>query len=125
MDMGFSFSYEFAGSIVIVTARGTMNQQEALEIIASITADPRFRPNFGICFDVRETTYLPSFGEVTSFYHEYNERFRTVIAGKLAFIVANKIQFGIARMSMTLLSSLLPQTDVFLSKEDGLRWLIT
>lgn len=125
MNMVFSFTYEIIGSIVVVTARGTMNQQEALEIITTIIADPRFRRYFGICFDVRETTYLPSFGEVASFYHEYKERFRDLIKGKLAFIVASKIQFGIARMSMTLLSPLLPQTDVFLSKDDGLRWLIT
>lgn len=121
--MEFSYSYEIVGTVIIVTARGTMNQHEALHIIGIITSDPLFRPHFGICFDVRNTTYLPRYSEVSSFYQVYREQFRDLIKGKLAFIVGSKIQFGIARMSMTILSSILPQSEVFLSKDDGLRWL--
>lgn len=100
-----------------------MDQTGALAILESFTSDPAFRSEFGICFDVRKNHYFPGYHEVMSFYHEYHRRFSKRIKGKVAFIVNSNIQFGVARMASTVLSSVLPEMDVFRSADEGLQWL--
>jgi hypothetical protein len=121
--MSFTFSFEICGPIVQVTIEGRMDQNGALAVLESFTSDPAFRPEFGICYDVRMNHYFPAYLEVMSFSHEYGRRFRRKIKGKVAFIVNSNVQFGIARMATTILSSILPQMEIFRTKEEGLHWL--
>ncbi len=121
--MNFSYSIEIIDPVVFITVEGNMDQLGAISIIEAFTADKAYQAHFGVCFDVRNNNYLPSYTEISSFYHEYRIRFRTIIKGKVAFIVNSKIQYGIARMASTILSSMLPHMEVFLSKDEGIRWL--
>lgn len=121
--MAFNFFIEISGPIVLVTIEGRMDQNGALTVLESFTSDPAFRPEFGICYDVRMNHYFPAYLEVMSFYHEYSRRFHRRIKGKVAIIVNSNVQFGIARMATTVLSSILPQMEIFRTKEEGLRWL--
>ena len=100
-----------------------MDQAAAIRIIAALTSYPSYRRGNGILFDVRRTNYHPVYDEVFSFITEYRERFQPLITGKLAFLVRGSVQYGIGRMSATLLSPLLPDTEVFLSEEDAVLWL--
>lgn len=121
--MAFTFSFEICGPIVLVTIEGRMDQNGALAVLESFTSDPAFQPEFGICYDVRMNHYFPPYPEVMSFYHEYSRRFHRRIRGRVAFIVNSNVQYGIARMATTILSSILPQMEIFRTKEEGLRWL--
>jgi hypothetical protein len=121
--MSFTFSFEICGPIVQVTIEGRMDQNGALAVLESFTSDPSFRPEFGICYDVRMNHYFPPYPEVMSFYHEYSRRFHRRIKGKVAIIVSSNVQYGIARMATTVLSSILPHMEIFRTKEEGLHWL--
>ncbi|MFZ4619827.1 MAG: hypothetical protein ACOYNS_04655 [Bacteroidota bacterium] len=121
--MEFSFSINIAGAIVTITVEGRMDQNSALTILDSFTTHPDFRSHYGICFDVRKNTYIPGYTEVSSFYIEYGRRYKHRITGKVAFIVNNPLQFGIARMASTILSASLPDMEIFMSSDEALRWL--
>lgn len=121
--MEFSFSINIAGAIVTITVEGRMDQNGALTILESFTTHPEYRSQYGICFDVRKNTYLPGYTEVSSFYIEYRRQYKHRIAGKVAFIVNNPLQFGIARMASTILSSSLPDMEIFMSPDEALLWL--
>lgn len=121
MDCHFTISIVNEG--VTIRVHGALDQAEVIRIIASFTSHPSYRQDAGILFDVRETNYHPQYHEVFSFLTEYRVRFRSLITGKLAFLVRNGVQYGIARMSSTLLSSYLPYTEVFLSEDDAAAWL--
>lgn len=117
------FFIDISHSIVHITVDGRMDQHVVLDIIETFVSDARYQSQYGILFDVCKNDYFPSYSEVVSFYHEYHHRFSRKISGKMAFIVCTTLQYGIARMASTVLSSALPNVDVFLTKEEGLRWL--
>ncbi len=121
MDCHFTIDIETEG--ITIRVHGALDQTEVIRIISSFTSHPLYRQDAGILFDVRGTNYHPQYHEVFSFLTEYRVRFRSMITGKLAFLVRNGIQYGIARMSSTLLSSYLPDTEVFLSEDDAAAWL--
>lgn len=121
--MDCHFTIDIVDHDVIIRVSGALDQNHVLRIISSFTSHPSYRKDAGILFDVRETNYHPQYQEVFSFLTEYRVRFRPLITGKLAFLVRTGVQYGIARMSSTLLSSCLPDTEVFLSEDDAAAWL--
>ena len=122
--MPFNYSIETEQSLVKVDLYGKMNISDALNTLHAFTSDTLYQHHFGIIFDVRKTNYFPRYSEVYSFYQDYQNTYQEKIRGKIAMIVNSKIQYGIARMSSTILSGSNLNMEVFLSKEEAIQWLM-
>ena len=121
--MPSSYTIDQERSLIHIIMTGKMDIFDALGTIRTFVADPQFKSNYGILFDVRDTSYLPQYSEVSSFYHEYRELYKDFIKGKVALLVKSKIQYGIGRMSSTIFSGINLNMEVFISEDDAKHWL--
>ncbi len=121
--MPFTYSISRERSLVTVRMTGRMDMNDALSAIETFTADRQFHVRDSIYFDVRQTDYLPRYGEVSTFYHVYRDTYRQKILGRVAIVVSSKLQYGIARMSSTIFAAINLNMEVFLSPEEALAWL--
>jgi hypothetical protein len=123
--MPASYSIISSEHYVHVAISGNISFQEIISLLEEITEHASFDPKFHFLFDVRTITQYLSYAETLSLFEYYKNNLFRKIQGKIAVVIAQRVQFGITRIAATIFSRKGIDVNSFYSIEEAVRWFGT
>ncbi len=111
--------------LIIGKGFGEIKHRDLTKIVQDIVAHPDYDSGYNELWDIREATKLMSFFEQTISRVESECEVRKITTpNREAIIVANSLQFGIARQYAILAEKIPLHVEVFFNYERGLSWVM-
>jgi general stress protein 26 len=107
-------------ALIAGTGKGTFD--EFVAIMDRLVADPAFWPEYDVMADFRQLRYSPSLREVRRFANIFG-RVRSEFRGRVAFVVADKLQLRLGRFASMLARVLNFEIATFEDRDQAGRWL--
>ena len=107
-------------SLVLSRGWGAVTGADLLMHVRSLRTDPRFQPQFSQLFDFRATTDVRVDAQSV---REIAAQNPFGAGARRAFVVANDVAFGMARMYQILTEVSPDELEVFRDLDEALRWL--
>lgn len=104
---------------------GDASFHEIISLLEEITADASYDPKFNYLFDVRTITQYLTYAETLALFEYYKTNLSRKIRGKIAVVIAQRVQFGITRIAATIFSRKGIDVNSFYTVEEAVRWFNT
>ena len=121
--MPYTYRIEPDNNLLFIFGDGVVTQAERMEAMKTWMADPDYRPGLNTLFDLSKSESTPTLAEIRAI-SDYMQRNADAIGRKkVAIVVAEAVNFGVARQFAALTESNKLEIQVFGSREEAWTWL--
>ncbi|MBA4191351.1 MAG: hypothetical protein C0467_25495 [Planctomycetaceae bacterium] len=108
--------------MVTIGGTGSAKAESFRDILLQVVSDPRFEPGYRILMDVRDVEFTPTTTEIR-FFVEFHMSHEALRRSRVAIVVTNLVDFGMANMFATLCELHDAPARGFRSLNAALEWL--
>ena len=120
--MPYSYRIDEAGKIAYLLGEGPADLESSLELIRTLSADPRFGPGFSVLADCRKIEHIASRKETFALASQIAQQ-RMLRDHPVAVVVEGILLFGVTNMVCTLANLKGARLRAFRDLEAARRWL--
>ncbi len=121
--MPISHRVETSTGTLLIRRWGHIRTHDEVQARRARIADPLVRPDIRVFVDTRDVEPPDSVETIRYLADCITEIAAELRCGPVAILVANHVQYGMARMYMALTEVAHSPTEVFRDEESALRWL--
>ena len=121
--MAITYDIDQVAGRVTATAEGTLSLDQVLATLADLVKDPDFEPGFDRLWDLCEAQPDLSCDHVRAIARVVEALGQTLGGRRTAIVACSALAYGLARMYTAFSEGVGPETNVFGSREEAIKWL--
>ncbi len=123
IEMPIKHSVDVEKGLMLVHRWGDISTQDEIKACQDRARDPLVVPGIKVLVDCTEVD-PPDSTETIKYIADCSASLaRDLVCGPVAIVVSSDVEYGMARMYMAYTDLAHPDTQVFLSREEALKWL--
>jgi hypothetical protein len=121
--MAYSFRIDTVQGVVLFKATGKFSDEEMLNCIENVVADPAFKPEFNHLADLRDVDeFEPRSTEIRTRAYRDHDSVR-LNASRIAIVSSSDLVYALSRMYATLMEGASVSVRVFKDIGEARKWL--